>query len=47
VILFAYYTWSNSRTAHVRPATQCDVSSSGEDLSDVTDRRDPNFKYVY
>jgi hypothetical protein len=47
VVLFGYYTWSNSRRAHVRPATQCDVSPSGEDLSDVTDRKDPNFRYVY
>jgi predicted MFS family arabinose efflux permease len=47
VVLFGYYTWSNSRRAHIRPATQCDVSSSDDDLSDVTDRKDPNFRYVY
>jgi hypothetical protein len=47
VVLFGYYTWSNSRRAHTHPVTQCDVSLSDEDLSDVTDRKDPNFKYVY
>jgi hypothetical protein len=47
VVLFGYYTWWNSRRAHIRPATQCDVSSGDDDLSDVTDRKDPNFRYVY
>jgi hypothetical protein len=47
VALFGYYTWSNSRRAHTRSATQCDVSSSDEDVNDVTDRKDPNFRYVY
>lgn len=45
VVLFGYYSWSNSRRRQLRSAMQEDAGSGDEDLVDVTDRSNVAFTY--
>jgi hypothetical protein len=47
VVLFGYYTWSNFQRQKSSPTGQNDGGSSVGDQKNLTDRKDPTFRYVY